>query len=106
MGETHVDLGSEGGSGVGAGGGGEASPPSPRLSGEAGLLRGMLFEEFRTATPSRAPFLGRDPAYVGQWCVPCVGVQTYAYCALCKRQVTARATTTTVEKIGKTSARD
>lgn len=54
-------------SGVGerAGKEGGSSRPSV-ISGEAGLLRGILLEAFHTVTPPRAPFLGRDPPYLGQ----------------------------------------
>lgn len=42
---------------------------SPAVSGETGLVQGIVLERFRAATPSRSPSLGRDPAYLGQGCV-------------------------------------
>lgn len=50
----------------------ERSCRSSAALGEEGVLRGMILEVFRTATPPRAPFLGRDPPYlrqrqVGDW---------------------------------------
>lgn len=39
----------------------------PTLSGETGLLAGILLEAFRSPNrPKRAAVLGRDPVYLGQ----------------------------------------
>lgn len=40
-----------------------------KLSGEEGLLAGILLEAFRAPTPRRAVALGRDQAHLQQWYV-------------------------------------